>query len=313
MAGVNCATIMLDSSRRKRIDIKRSFLAAYDNLKELWQQRTHRHHERQMMVAVVSPEGRVQGVVLPAEKFLILGRHTQCALRLEDPDVSLRHLAVQWSLAGDLPLIRVWDLQTGAAFRTEDEQSTRSVVAEHLFFGSIGGYTLLVVPLGPEPPLDSAAYAWAALPARQFASARLPSERSLTHHVITVTHTLPALVFGAEGSGSQGTAVGQIRVEGKEGAIECRVSSEHLERGLLFGRYDRCKLSLIGDERLSRVHLLVVRVADQLWAVDTASTNGTHRNGSPISSMPLSGATSLLLGRECLFQWSINTPRAVEG
>lgn len=304
---VNCATIALGPRHERAApSAERSFLAAYEDLKQHWQrERLAPEHKRapQMMVALVSPDGFVRSTTIPAGQFRILGRHTQCALQLEDPDVSLRHLAIYWSFEGDLPILSLWDLQTGGAFRTEDGRRARAVVAERMLFGSIGRHTLLVVPIGPEPPLDDPRLAWAALPERRIGIARFAADRERAPRAITVTHTLPAVVFGGE-EGSAGLEVGRIRVDGKDGSLECRVTEEQIERGLLFGRYERCRLSMVGDQRLSRVHLFVVRVGGSIWAVDTASTNGTQRNGAPITALAMSGTTSLLLGRECLFRWT---------
>jgi hypothetical protein len=93
-------------------------------------------------------------------------------------------------------------------------------------------------------------------------------------------------------------------VELPEGRTERWVSDEQLDRGLLFGRYERCQLPLDGDDALSRVHLFVVRVDDRVWAIDTASTNGTRHNGIPVDASALSGTASLLLARRCVVHWA---------
>jgi hypothetical protein len=276
---------------------------AYHALHPLLQQR---HAERkkapQMLVAAVAPDGSVRSALLAEGAFLVIGRHSQCTLQLDDPNVSLRQLVVHWSQESGVPLIRLWDLHTGRGFSTEDGRLTRAVAAERLLLGSVGRYTLAVLPIGPEVPLDDPRLAWASLPERRFAAARLASERPRGGgRDSTDTHTLPPVVFGADPV--LGRVAGMMRVEGTDGNTECRISEDQLERGLLFGRYERCQLAMVGDHMLSRVHLMVVRVGEQLWAVDTASTNGTRRNGAPVSASPLQGAASLLLGRECLVRW----------
>lgn len=51
-----------------------------------------------------------------------------------------------------------------------------------------------------------------------------------------------------------------------------------LQRGVLIGRYDRCVLGwqdeFSADDSISRVHLLLILIEGQLYAVDAASTNG---------------------------------------
>jgi pSer/pThr/pTyr-binding forkhead associated (FHA) protein len=53
--------------------------------------------------------------------------------------------------------------------------------------------------------------------------------------------------------------------------------------GILLGRYDRCDThgaTVVSHHGISRVHLLVLRIGDGIYAIDTGSTNGTFRTGS---------------------------------
>lgn len=63
-----------------------------------------------------------------------------------------------------------------------------------------------------------------------------------------------------------------------------------------------------GDGALSRVHLLVVRVDGVIWAIDTASTNGTRHNGVAVPACAVSDAASLLLARSCVVRWAAAPP-----
>ena len=55
---------------------------------------------------------------------LIIGRHTECGLRLTSDGVSLRQLALyaQPESPDTAPVIRLWDLNTEQPFFTEDGQ-----------------------------------------------------------------------------------------------------------------------------------------------------------------------------------------------
>ena len=257
----------------------------------------------QLAVFAVDGLGQVTHTLVAPDRFLVLGRHTRCPLRLDDPAISLRHLVAHWT-RDPSPTIRLWDLRTGQPFVTEDATPTSAVVADGVLLASIGRYTLIFVPPGLLAEGD-AATAWAALPERRFATARVARGRTPSS-AGTVTHTLPPVVFGSDAacaSPDAPAAEGKLVLEGPEGRIERRVTAEQLDRGLLFGRYGRCELSSEADAGLSRVHLLVVRVDDRIWAIDTASTNGTRHNGVPITASALGGQASLLLARRCIVRW----------
>lgn len=266
----------------------------------------------ELAVFAVDGLGQVTHTLLASDRFLILGRHTRCPLRLDDPAVSLRHLVAHWA-AAPTPTIRLWDLRTAQPFVTEDATPTSAVVADGILLASVGRYVLIFVPPGLVVAGDAAA-AWAALPERRFATARVARDR-VPGPFGTVTHTLPPVVFSGDAAdplspqgegahcGPEGAHEGQLVLEGPDGRIERRVTSEQLDRGLLFGRYGRCQLSSDADAALSRVHLLVVRVGDRIWAIDTASTNGTRHNGVPVTASALASRASLLLARRCIVRW----------
>src|SRR6185436_13232851 len=86
-----------------------------------------------------------------------------------------------------------------------------------------------------------------------------------------------------------------------------QVHAADLERGLLIGRYERCAFGA-EDDRLSRVHLLLLRDGDQVWAIDTASSNGTTAGGSAIRQIRLGARAELDLGAAVTLRWSAETP-----
>jgi hypothetical protein len=63
---------------------------------------------------------------------------------------------------------------------------------------------------------------------------------------------------------------------------ELVIGQQAAHDGILLGRYDRCDgtgLSPLAQEGISRVHLLLASVDDRLYAIDTASSNGTRKAG----------------------------------
>jgi hypothetical protein len=57
-----------------------------------------------------------------------------------------------------------------------------------------------------------------------------------------------------------------------------RTSAVELQRGLLLGRYDRCRdvTAFRTNPQVSRVHALAVMRRGRLFVIDTGSTNGTE-------------------------------------
>ncbi len=83
------------------------------------------------------------------------------------------------------------------------------------------------------------------------------------------------------------------------------VWSDQLERGILVGRDDRCSHGGQDEGNLSRVHLVLLSVDDEVWAIDTASTNGTRAfSGPPFRQLLLSGETQLILADALALRWA---------
>jgi hypothetical protein len=98
----------------------------------------------------------------------------------------------------------------------------------------------------------------------------------------SVITAIPAPLGVGEALVAEGeSAVGTLRILSDRGARRLPVGAEALSRGVLLGRYSRCDASdVLGHDHISRAHLLVKRVGDELVAVDTASTAGTYLEGA---------------------------------
>jgi len=289
---------MLERKVRRPPGLHEAFLAAYDRL-------CLAAASEECVVAVVAVDHRgkvVAAAGLEDRTALIIGRHTQCSFRLPAPEVSLRHLAAHVCVEGGSAVTRLWDLRSGQHFTTEDGVASAAAVAEGPLFVTVNEYALLFVPrealLAAGPGVD-AETAWQRLPPREFIERRdvkgeledrhLPRERRESSRRrnpgrSTITHMHPPTMLGLEPL--IGVPWAEILVSDKNVSQRYEVSVEQLTRGVLFGRSDRC---LVGSEEnmISRVHVLLVRVGGEVWAIDTASTNGTRRAGMDVEAVVL--------------------------
>jgi hypothetical protein len=349
-----------DPGQTKPLGPREAFLVAHDRLSTL----ADVAPEDAFVIAAVDAYGRVHDALFVADRTaLVIGRHTQCRLRLTAAPTSLRHVALLARSEEGRPRLHLWDLNTAHPFITEDGSKNRAVIAEGAVYLSINEYALWIVPAKmarawPERAKD----AWAGLPERAFADqraepdamesqeaaepeappaqsvtmgaqaapnpgtlraqsvtmgpaapnpgasrppeqrlhVRMPSARlaqeDITH--VTMVHA-PLLLGGDEpeiGWGTLRFAFGQQKQRRK-------VSAECLERGILIGRYDRCGLSFDGLSELSRVHLLLVRIGGEVWAIDTASTHGVRRGEGKIPATVLGDRDALVLAKVLEIDW----------
>jgi FHA domain-containing protein len=265
----------------------------------------------------VDPKGKlVAQTTLESGRVLTIGRHTQCSFRLPATDVSLRHLVAHISDGGT----RLWDLKSGQPFKTEDGVACSAVIGEGPLFVSIGCYAVLFVPkmavAGGDWPSDARS-AWNALAPRQFVDRRdapppgaeprqAPAwsrEASVSARSISrITRVGAPALLGTEAV-LRGPVWAELAIEDDDGVAKHKLSAEQIDRGVLLGRSSRCQVGLDTDDTLSRVHVLVVRVGDDVWAIDTASTNGTSRNGANIEAVVLRDRDALQLASVATMHW----------
>jgi hypothetical protein len=266
------------------------------------------------VVAAVDPRARVMASLCLGDRdALVIGRHTQCGLRLDAEIVSLRHIAALVRFEEGRPLLRLWDLRTGVPFLTEDQRPNGAVSADGPLYVSLGGYAVWFVPTGSAWSGGPEA-AWRALPPRSFLDRRDHDARPLCdpprlqafvpfsdHPTTMVTSLLPPLLMG-EGPEPE-VGWGELRLVSSARRERRSVSAERLEQGVLIGRYERCGVMVAEDHRISRVHLLLVRIGGEVWAIDTASTNGVRRGESRFNAGVLRDADQLALGADVRLAW----------
>jgi hypothetical protein len=303
----------------RRLFPREAFLIAYERLALL----AEVAREPSLAVVAVAPEARVvDGQLLGDRRALIIGRHSQCTLRLDEASVALRHVAALCRFEEGKPVLHLWDLRTGMPFVTEDFQPSGAIVAGGPCYVSVGAYALWFVPVGygggfAPAGADagsgvSAQAAWRALPERSFVDRRAPVQGQRLaarpgapappdDRTTWVTHVAAPLLLG-EGAEPE-IGWGTIRLSGPAQRERRAVSAERLEQGVLLGRYERCGMTVGGAEGVSRVHLLLVRIGTEVWAIDTASSNGVRRAGQAFSAGVLGDSDSLVLAGAIEVGW----------
>jgi len=244
---------------------------------------------------------------------------------------------------GDEAAFHLCDLNTGLPFETESGDFSHAVVAEGPLFIKLGGYVLLFIPLSALPIWPSqSSEAWRDLPARCTEDLRTRagirgSSRSWPEAVARGSsgNRQQALSLKTEGSRSRDpegavrlvekedssritlvdapllladavdadAAWGTLAVEQPGGIRRHHLSLDQLDRGILVGRYPRCEIRLGKDERISRVHLLVVRISGQIWVIDTGSTNGIRRGGKRTLTSVMARRDRIRLASTTILRW----------
>ena len=293
--------------------------------------RLHAGFARDGLLAVAAWNGSVVADYLHVPlgsdpEFVIVGRHDRCDLSLHrDPTLSLRHAVVAARAVGGELGLRFLDLHTGLGFHTEDRQCCEALAAEGAMFVRMGGYHLFLLPTGALAPLpwgSTAEETWKMIPDRVYRDSRvaprhpemaaMPAEPTGTQTIITKIIDPPGMLRPLRPApGDRGARVARIELSSRTGQELFSLYEADLERGLLVGRYERCQLGA-SDDKMSRVHLLIIRDGAETWAIDTASTNGTRANGEPMRRTPLRDGTALELGKHITLRWRPPGPQPEE-
>jgi hypothetical protein len=254
-------------------------------------------------------------------EFAVIGRHDRCDLSLgHDPALSLRHSLVGVRASGGEVRVRVLDLQSGSGFHTEEGRRCEALTADGPMFVRTGGYHLFLLPTGGLWPMVWGATpedTWKTIPERVYRDCRVPARgpaaallpekidraASGRRTVITqIVHPPGMLRPFRPPVGDRGPRAGELELSTPAGYERFAVHQGELERGLLVGRYERCQVGS-RDEKMSRVHLLLIRDGDEVWAVDTASTNGTTAQGEPMRRLKMHDGAVLVLAEGIALRW----------
>jgi hypothetical protein len=240
------------------------------------------------------------------------GRHNRCELPLtRDPAISLRHLTLLVHPRADDDRIRfrLLDLRTQLGFQDCFGNRMQAVEADGPAMVAVGRYALLLLPTGSLQLPDDPRRAWdavadplyleyrteymlqtwdplpsgrepavqlprAAAPAPTPPRAAEPIPQPRTSFVVLDGPARPA----AKAADKDAQRFGVLEVASANEVRELPIDAKAAERGLLIGSYDRCDdpcLTHLTHPAISRVHLLIIGCDGALFAVDTASSNGT--------------------------------------
>ncbi|MBP7864845.1 MAG: FHA domain-containing protein [Acidobacteria bacterium] len=250
---------------------------------------------------------------------LVIGRHTRCDLVVEHADsVSLRHLLLRLEPGepGAAPRFTLLDLATANGFLDETGSTRHGLegIGDCIF--RVENHQFFLLHRRSRPWPDIAARAWEGLPERNLSegpaprpddAGRPPAEpvpipgrespegaarrKDITMYTLSPVISLDCFseAAGRDAFDPWSPSI-NLLVEDEHRSREIRLTDAELRRGVLLGRYERCRIG--GDEEeldllVSRVHLLLWKHRGAYWAVDTASSNGTLCDGAPFHSRRL--------------------------
>jgi hypothetical protein len=315
-----------DLSARPQLSIRELFLKHYDKTRE-WLAESN-----QPGVALVAMDfDGVRGAAFLASRSdlpgtAVIGRHTKADLRLgKDPALSLRHLALLvYPRLGSEVRYRLIDLRTATGFIDERGKRLRALEANGPAFVRCGRYSLLVFPTEEEgePWPDDSEEGWKQLPERLYLDEVETEERSkqweeehdrawevdalpklkehptLVHHVAGPEMAVQELVDEGE------PPLGKIRIASNRGETTIVVGKAAAQAGVVLGRSRRCDAGrVLSDRSISRVHLLIIEIAGNLFAIDTASSNGVWDDEEQERATPLGVEHTLSLGDVAKVVW----------
>jgi len=228
---------------------------------------------------------------------LILGRHERCDVVLSrDSDVSLRHLLVRATRsAGGTLHLRAIDLRSRVGLLSEEGTRCEAIASKGPLFLQVGSYVIFLFPTGPSVKqwTTDADETWRGFAPRN--QEILPPPQPLKSRAAPAPGAVRLATITIQSSSPQAGDLTSTHA----------VWSDQLERGILVGRDDRCSHGGLEEGNLSRVHLVLLSVDDEVWAIDTASTNGTRvYNGPPFRQMLLTGETQLVLADALALRWA---------
>jgi hypothetical protein len=103
-------------------------------------------------------------------------------------------------------------------------------------------------------------------------------------------------------------ARGELIVRSDAGRVALRLGARAARQGVLLGRYARCDtagLPVLSNPSLSRVHLLLVELDGVLYAVDTASTNGSWLDSRALRSVRMQPGVRVRLADDATVEWRV--------
>jgi hypothetical protein len=210
----------------------------------------------------------------------MIGRHDEVDLALPlDEALSLRHLMFVVRRHQGVVRFAALDLETPSGLSLESGQQARFVEAVGPLILFASDFVFFCVPTGqPLAWKPDATNPWATLLPRS--TCRLePVEPS----------TSSALI-------------GTLEVRARGARKGFRLDARELGRGVLIGRASRCSV-MVDVNSVSRVHAVVLSLDDQLFIIDSGSTNGLWLGDDEVKIAPFAEGPVFMLGGEVSVRW----------
>lgn len=286
------------------------------------------HREPGLAFLAIGPDGVEASAWVNASDDsinpLVVGRHNAAEVFLPaDPELSLRHLVVILHRRRAGPIgYRVLDLRTATAFKDEQGRRLEALESAGPLLLRCLSYSILLFPTGEpgESWPEDAEDAWARVPERVYVDSKSADPDRWLHPApraavacpaafapgSTTCVTFPGPDFPRLDLAGAGPARGEIQLVSRWERATMRLGRESVRQGVLIGRYERCDaagLPVLANPGLSRVHLLVIEVDGALYAVDTASRNGTCVGAERVRCVRLEPGRRLVLAGELSVEW----------
>ena len=233
---------------------------------------------------------------------LIIGRHGMCELYLSgDPRISLRHLTLLLYPKSHGFRFRLLDLRSSLSFQNERGDLCKSVEADGPLFIRLGSYTLFFFPTKSDIfRRSNPRKAWDSIPRRLYDEQMFlpPTSPDNEDDEISSVFSLPPP--RAITSCSLGDIVAEMELDCKSKKVVVSVDQASLETGILLGRYGRCDSvasGILNVNYISRVHLLLIMIAGEIYVIDTGSTNGCYYRDKRFTRLQMDNNREITLGK----------------
>lgn len=319
---------MLNRLQTYRLPMEAAFVSCYGPIRAV----CSAPNAPGLAIFAIDRDGIHRAVLLPARPeglhTAIVGCHPEIDVSLDDGTLSSRHLAIITHPTSDDRLwFRLIDLRSESGMYDERGERVEHCVSDGPICIHVGRFCLFVIPLCDPRlgwPLDPRK-AWQEMPSRAFHRMDGAVRRSTTTPLspcgrrshwptvdpkATLVQDIPGPRFARsvhrvlsidrneeEGEGSP--PIGELLLANSSGASgSLLVDAAAARSGLLLGRDERCdERDLLDDQRISRVHLLILEVEGVVYAIDTASANGVWRKGADAGGVPLVFGQRLTIAR----------------
>jgi hypothetical protein len=280
--------------------------------------------------------GDVAWLDLPADgtAYAVFGSHPRCDVRFaQGDDVCVRHMvATCWKRGEGIFGLRLMDLQTAIPFFLDDDVPKRSIVVSGPLLVRVGKHVVGGIPVGSrvsQKPLEVSSIGLSEPPGASADDDRGPirvggapaaapvlagpgTEGITTSHRFTrgeISHITSVRPVSHIEDLSPRAKAGYIRITLKsyDRSAAVELPEPALDNGVLLGRADNCLdrgLRAVLSTHISRTHLLLLRDASEIFAIDLCSTNGTRQSGQRVRRVTIPNqGLALTLGPELTMIW----------